>query len=244
MAFAVANFKEVGGPGNSESGGQMYTQWSDADTLGTMLASGYMNDMAYKLRVRDIVVMTGTDGLIVAQVTGITTAGVVTMDSGVSWATGAATGITTGTDTVVKQSVWREGLFIHSQIYIDLDGLRSTAAGDIIGVNGTSLDCHIGQVTTARNGVLFRGSIRCLEAPTGGDPDINLFSAVESDGSEDTAISTLDETILLNAGDWVLEEIMPITTMPAADEYLYLTCGTTTDGEFTVGKLVIDFWGL
>ena len=246
MAFVLANFKEVGGPGNSEDGGQVFSQWSDADTLGTMLASGYLNDVAYKLNVRDAVLLTGTDGCIVAQITSISTAAtpVVTVGNAASWATGAATGITTGTGTVVKQSVWREGLFIHTQIFIDLDGLRSTGADDIIGVDGTSLDCHIGQITLARNGVLFRGTMRCLEAPTGGDPDINLYANVESTGSESDDPAGLTGTgILLNAGDWIIEEVLDIPTMPAANEFLYLVAGAATDVEYAVGKLVIDFWG-
>ena len=68
MAFEIANIKEVGGPGNSQAGGQMYSQFSDADTLATMMASGYLNLLAYKLNVRDLIVLTGTDGANMVQV--------------------------------------------------------------------------------------------------------------------------------------------------------------------------------
>ena len=87
MAFVAANLKEVGGPGNEHSGGQTYSLWSDTDTLATMLASGYFNDLSFKLRVRDILFLTGTDGAVMAQVEGITTANVVT--TSVSLATGS-----------------------------------------------------------------------------------------------------------------------------------------------------------
>lgn len=244
MAFDIIGFKETSGPGNSQDGGQTYTQWSVDDTLATMLASGYFNDLAYKLNVRDTITLTGTDGAMLVQVTGITALGVVTTDSLVSWALGAATGITTGSGTVVQQSVWREGRFIHSQIFIDIDGLRSTAGDDIIGVNGTSLDCHIGQITLARNGVLFRGTMMCLEVPATGDVDIDLYGNVESTGSESDDPAGLTGTgILLDAGDWVAEKIIDITTMPAADEHLYLVAGSATDADYTTGKLLIDFWG-
>ena len=57
------------------------------------------------------------------------------------------TGITTGTGTIYRSSVQRVGGIITTRILIDLTGLRSTGSGDIIGVNGTSLVCHIGQIT-------------------------------------------------------------------------------------------------
>lgn len=61
MALDTDNFKEVSGPGNSEEGGQTYTVFSTSDTLGTMMASGYLDDLAFKLNVRDTVVMSGSD---------------------------------------------------------------------------------------------------------------------------------------------------------------------------------------
>jgi len=84
MAFSADNFKEAGGPGNSQSGGQTYTQWSDADTVATMMASGYFDTLAYKLKVRDIIFLSGTDGAVMVQVEGITSANVVTVSSTLS----------------------------------------------------------------------------------------------------------------------------------------------------------------
>ena len=52
--------------------------------------------------------------------------------------TEAGTGITGGTGTIYRSSVMRQGGIITTRILIDLTGLRSTASGDIIGVNGTS----------------------------------------------------------------------------------------------------------
>lgn len=79
MAFDINNIKEVGGPGNSNDGGQMYSQFSETDTLATMLASGYLDPLSYKLNVRDFIVLTGTDGAVLAQIVGNTDAGVVTV---------------------------------------------------------------------------------------------------------------------------------------------------------------------
>ena len=172
----------------------------------------------------------------------ISSAGFTSLDAN-TLATEAGTGITTGSGTIYRSAVIRHGGIITTRILIDLTGLRSTAGGDIIGVNGTSLVCHIGQITAARNGTILTGSMECFEAPTGGDPDINIHSATEGTGVEDGAISGLSETLLVNAGDATLGSKVYFTAVPAADEFLYLTCGTTTDGDFTAGKLFIELMG-
>ena len=155
----------------------------------------------------------------------------------------AGTGITTGTGTIYRSSVMQSGGIITTQILIDLTGLRSTGSGDIIGVNGTSLVCHIGQITAARNGTILTGSMECFEAPAGGDPDINVHSATEGTGVEDGAIGDLTETLLVNAGDATLGSKVYFTAVPAADEFLYLTTGDATDADYTAGKLLIELNG-
>ena len=137
----------------------------------------------------------------------------------------------------------RTGGIITTTILIDLTGLRSTASGDIIGVDGTSNPCHIGQITAAQNGTIIAGSMECFEAPTTGDPDINVHSATEGTGTEDSAISGLTETLLVNAGDATLGSKVFFTAFPAADEFLYLTLGATTEGTYDAGKLVITLIG-
>ena len=157
--------------------------------------------------------------------------------------TEAGTGITTGTGTIYRSSVQRVGGIITTRILIDLTGLRSTGSGDIIGVNGTSLVCHIGQITAARNGTILTGSMECFEAPAGGDPDINVHSATEGTGVEDGAIGDLTETLLVNAGDATLGSKVYFTAVPAADQFLYLTTGDATDADYTAGKLFIELMG-
>jgi hypothetical protein len=155
----------------------------------------------------------------------------------------AGTGITTGTGTIYRSSVQRVGGIITTRILIDLTGLRSTGGSDIIGVNGTALVCHIGQITAARNGTILTGSMECFEAPTGGDPDINIHSATEGTGVEDGAIGDLTETLLVNAGDATLGSKVYFTGVPAADQFLYLTTGAATDADYSAGKLFIELMG-
>ena len=172
----------------------------------------------------------------------ISSAGFTSLDAN-TMATEAGTGITGGTGTIYRSSVIREGGIIRTSILIDLTGLRSTASGDIIGVDGTSNVCHIGQITAARNGTILAGRMTCFEAPSGGDPDINVHSATEGTGVEDGAISSLTETLLVNAGDATLGSVVIFTAVPAADEFLYLTLGDTTNADYTAGKLLIELFG-
>lgn len=172
----------------------------------------------------------------------ISSAGFTSLDAN-TMATEAGTGITGGTGTIYKSSVLRSGGIITTSILIDLTGLRSTASGDIIGVDGTSNACHIGQITAARNGTILAGRMTCFEAPAGGDPDINIHSATEATGVEDGAISDLTETLLVNAGDATAGSVVVLTAVPAADSYLYLTLGATTDADYTAGKLLIELYG-
>ena len=98
----------------------------------------------------------------------ISSTGVSSFDAN-TMAVEAGTGITTGSGTIYRSAVQRVGGIITTRILIDLTGLRSTGSGDIIGVNGTALVCHIGQITAAKNGTILTGSMECFEAPAGGD---------------------------------------------------------------------------
>ena len=154
----------------------------------------------------------------------------------------AGVGITGAADNFASK-VEKIGTLFKTTIVIDIDGLNcGGTAGDIIGDDGTGV-AHLGQITAARSGTIFAGTVTCIEAPTGGDPDIDLWSAVEDTGVEDTAISALDETQLCNSGDLAAGSVIPLTAYPAADEYLYLVCGVSTDATYTAGIVCIELWG-
>jgi hypothetical protein len=178
----------------------------------------------------------------ISTLSSISSTGVTSFDAN-TLSTEAGTGITTGSGTIYRSAIQRVGGIITTRILIDLTGLRSTGSGDIIGVNGTALVCHIGQITAAQNGTILTGSMECFEAPAGGDPDINIHSATESTGVEDGAISGLSETLLVNSGDATLGSKVFFSAVPAADEFLYLTTGAATDADYTAGKLFIEMMG-
>jgi hypothetical protein len=158
-------------------------------------------------------------------------------------ATTAGTGITTGTGTVYAASVIKTGGIFHTKILIDLTGLASSGSGDIIGKAATA-NSHIGQITAAINGTVLGGKLTCLEAPAGGDPDINLWYADEATGTEDAAITSLTNQVqMCDSGDLALNSVISIPTPPAADKYIYMATGAATDADYTAGKLLIEFFG-
>jgi len=131
---------------------------------------------------------------------------------------------------------------VKTTIMIDLTGLNSGGtAGDIIGKNGSGV-AYIGRITTADNGVVFGVSMECFEQPATGEDDINLHSATEGTGVEDTAIGDLTETLIIDGGN---QNVSVRTTGGgiAADQYLYLTGGSTTAGTYSAGRLVITILG-
>jgi hypothetical protein len=157
-------------------------------------------------------------------------------------ATTAGTGITTGTGTVYEAGVIKIGEVFHTTILIDLTGLASSGSGDIIGKAATA-NSHIGQITAAVNGTVLGGKLTCLEAPAGGDPDINLWYADEATGTEDAAVTGLTNQVqICNSGDLALNSVVSLTTV-AADKYLYMATGAATNADYTAGKLLIEFWG-
>ena len=131
---------------------------------------------------------------------------------------------------------------VKTKIMIDLTGLRDGGtAGDIIGKDGSGV-AYIGQVTTVNQGTVFGVTMTCLETPAGGGTDIDLFSATEGTGVNDTAIGDLTETSIINAG------AASAGTMVAggdivADQYLYLVGQGTGHAAYTAGRFLIEITG-
>ena len=131
---------------------------------------------------------------------------------------------------------------VKSTIMIDLTGLKDGGtAGDIIGKDGSGV-AFIAQVTTANQGTIFGVTMTCLETPAGGSTDIDLYSATEGTGVNDTAIGDLTETQIINAG------AASAGTMVAggditADQYLYLVSQGTGDATYTAGRFMIEIIG-
>ena len=154
-----------------------------------------------------------------------------------------------GIALVYSTSILRIGKLIKTELFIDLTGLNSKATdGDIIGLDGSG-EAWIVQLTEELNGTVYKAQMSCIELPTNGDPNIALWEAVESTGVEDTLITLLDETELLqsqNDGtDWAAGDSFALSAIPTMGEYLYLVQGdaTGTTGTYTGGQFWLEFWG-
>ena len=159
----------------------------------------------------------------------------------------AGTGITTGTGTVYQAWINEEGPLTKTTIFVDLTGLNSSAAGDIIGVNSAA-NCHFGQYNFEINGDPVRGCISCVEAPATGEPDIDVIAADEATGTEDAAYSGLTNEVVLQAAaaDYtVVGTRKDFTAMPGDNQYLYLSCSGGGDAAtYTAGQFLLEFWGI
>jgi len=178
------------------------------------------------------------------------TTGTVTVTSGDKFAveaTGSA-GIE-GTAAVyvtqvnrLKSDVDTNVNIVKSTIMIDLTDLRDGGtAGDIIGKDGDGV-AFIAQVTTANQGVVFGVTMTCVETPAGGGTDIDLYSATEGTGVNDTAIGDLTETQIINAGAASAGTMVAGGDI-AANQYLYLVGQGTGHAAYTAGRFLIEITG-
>jgi hypothetical protein len=119
--------------------------------------------------------------------------------------------------------------------------ISSNAAGDVIGADDAA-GSYLTRVTTAVNGVVYRGEMACVEVPTTGDADINL-TANAAVLAEDAAGE--GEHVLVNGGTWTLGAKVDLTIPSGGivNDYLYLTHGGSTAGTYNAGKYIIKLYG-
>ena len=178
------------------------------------------------------------------------TTGAITVTSGDKMATEAtASAGIEGTAAVyvtqvnrLKSDVDTNVNIVKTTIMIDLTGLKDgDTAGDIIGKDGSGV-AFIGRVTTANQGTVFGVTMTCVETPAGGSTDIDLFSATEGTGVNDTAIGDLTETQIINAGAASAGTVVAGGDI-AADQFLYLVSQGTGDATYTAGRFLIEITG-
>jgi len=147
--------------------------------------------------------------------------------------------------TTYNVSTVRSGNIIETTIYIDLTDAKSTTTeNDIIGNTGA---CHIGQVTTAVNGLVFAGEVLTAEVPTTGVDDIDLSMASVATGAYDADVTGLTNyaALMTAGGSLAIGGAHPFTALPTANYYLYLSSGAGgTAGTYDAGIIVIRMWGL
>ena len=155
-----------------------------------------------------------------------------------------------GVDTAESYvaSISRIGGLIHTRIVLDLSTLIGSATDlDIIGESAAA-SCHWGQITTAKSGTLIGGLVTCLEVPAGGTADIDFYSSNVSTGTQDVIITDAalgTETALVTSGGaWTSGAAKGMTSLPTANDYLYIVNGAASGGTFTAGKFLIELFGV
>lgn len=155
-----------------------------------------------------------------------------------------------GVDTAESYvgSIQRTGGLIITRIVVDMSTLIGSATDlDIIGESAAA-SCHWGQITTAKSGTLIGGKVTCLEVPAGGTADIDFYSSNVSTGTQDVIITDAalgTETALVTSGGaWTSGVSKGMTSLPTANDYLYIVNGAASGGTFSAGKFLIEFYGV
>lgn len=229
--------------------GVIPNQWSyaSANSFAQVAVSGFFADAAnLGMRIGDAVIVSETDNAYSTAVFTVSdiTAGAATVSRGQQLQTGPGVGITGGAGTIAVTSVTPFGAFIKTDILIDITGLNcGGSAGDIIGTDGAGA-AYLGRLPASRCGTIIGGTMTCLETPTGGGTDIDLYAADEATGVEDTAITALTETQLINAGVASNGASDPMTALPTSNQYLYLVNQDAAPATYTGGVFLIEMWGI
>ena len=137
---------------------------------------------------------------------------------------------------------WIDKGVITTQIKFDLTGLASVAdADDVIGLAAGGA-AYIGRNVVDRNGVIFRAELSCIETPVtgGGDVDVRTSSSASAAYDSDGA----GYTSLINGGTLVIGQTL-VNDVPAvvANDYLYLTVGTSAAGTYSAGMFILTLYG-
>lgn len=243
MAYAPSNPPLLVAPSRDGNGPALWA-YSSADPLNIVTQSGYFaNASNIGMMLGDFVLVSETDNgyapvvlAVSSIISGAATAG------GAGKMIPAGDGILSGTDTICKTGISRNGDIIVTRMILDITGLNSGGtAGDIIGKNGGGA-AYLGQITAALNGTIFAVRIQCLELPVGGDTDIDLYSATEATGVEDAAISSLTATQIINSSVWT-QGASKVGGNIAADQYLYLVGQGTANATYTAGLFFVEIYG-
>lgn len=154
-----------------------------------------------------------------------------------------------GVDTAESYAtgIFRNGNIITTRIVIDITGMINSATDlDIIGESAAA-SCHWGQITTAKSGTMIGGRVTCLEAPAGGSADLDFYSSNVSTGTQDVIITDAalgtETALVTSGGSWASGTTKGMTGLPTANDYLYITSGTTAGGTMTAGKFLIELYG-
>jgi len=105
---------------------------------------------------------------------------------------------------------------------------------------------YLFQIDPVLHGTIFKGSVECVETPSGAVDDLDFYAAVEATGYYDLLVTDLTDSVLLTkGGSWTASATpVALSGLPAANQYLYLVAGAGAGGgTFVGGQFVIELWG-
>lgn len=174
----------------------------------------------------------------------------------------AGDGFDTGTYSANTGSVGMINGEVITTLFIELSGKTAVSTADrTIGIDGSSSDAYITRITTAKNGIVYRGEMICLEVGAGSGSVGNVFDLVANTSGtiQPGADASSSGTKLIDqGGSYTLAEMRnfdssliaddnPAGTIPSGgiqDQYLYLAVASaSTAGTYTSGKYLIRLYG-
>ena len=149
-------------------------------------------------------------------------------------------------DAVVGSNISKINNEIVTTILIDLQQgpIAAESTGLTIGKNGSSADAYITRVTTAKNGVIFKAEMSCIELPNASKDTNLVFSNSGSLGPGENPGGVFTA---INAGVFAVGKTAVLTnsaTNGLTDQYMYLASGSN-DGtaDYTAGKFILKLYG-
>ena len=143
---------------------------------------------------------------------------------------------------------WTESGVIITQIKFDITGfgVLGTAADEVIALVAGGAG-YIGQNVVATNGVIFRATLACIEAPGEGtatiESDIDIATAASGALAKDGDATTAR---LINAGTAAVGTVV-VNDTPAvtANHYYYVAAAGTaaTTGVYNAGQYILTTYG-
>ena len=159
--------------------------------------------------------------------------------------------------SVGHRMIRKIGQEIITEIYVDLASSQGAfsqpgTTGLILGHSSsnsagvsTSQNAELTHITEKENGVVTLVEMTCVEAPTGGDPDIDLVYATAAktfSGSAGTALIAAGGALVLGSENATLFDANELR-----ENNIYLSYGGATDraaaATYTAGKLIIRLYG-
>ena len=179
-------------------------------------------------------------------------------------------GFDTGSYSVSTGSVGMINGEVITTLFIEFNGLTCPGTGNqAIGIGASTSPAYITQITTQKNGIVYRGEMICVEVGTGSNIsnviDLVANTSDNIDPGEDATAGTssvlIDKDGSYNLGEMRTFDSSTITTDSGGDtilnpagtipdggmqgRYLYLSVGSSSQsgGAYTAGKYIIRLYG-